>query len=118
DINRLRKAIPKITDETADSINMPLYSDQDYYNDIMEVTGNESDPKLAKHLATKSYETILWMKKNGVEFELNENQYFEKDGNMNFWGGLPVKTKLKGIGLINSLFDAALKLGIDVKYDS
>src|SRR5699024_11182074 len=47
DINRLRKAIPKITDETADSINMPLYSDQDYYNDIMEVTGNESDPKLA-----------------------------------------------------------------------
>ncbi len=63
---------------------MPDYNTEDFYEDILKVTNGESNPELAQFLSNESFETILWMKKQGVEFQLNENQYFEINGNKNF----------------------------------
>ncbi|PTI72781.1 tricarballylate dehydrogenase, partial [Staphylococcus succinus] len=94
------------------------YNTEDFYKDILKVTNGESNPELAKFLSNESFETILWMKKQGVKFQLNENQYFEINGNKNFWGGLPIKTVDKGIGLMNALFKKAQELGIDIIYNA
>src|SRR5699024_2064447 len=110
------QVIPKFTDDAMRNIHMPTYNQHDYYNDLMEVTKNKSDPNLTHHLAAKSFETIMWLKEQGVEFELNENQYFEEGENLRFWGGLPVKTAGKGIGLINTLLKRADAVGIDIYY--
>lgn len=113
------KGIVAITDEEAEKIEMPNYSEEDYYNDIMRVTGNRSEPSLARQLVSKSYETIAWMKDNDITFELiYDNQSFEKNGKRHFWGGLPVKTADKGVGLIKQLNERVSKLGIDVWYES
>lgn len=117
-IQTLQSIIANLTDEKVQNITMPVYHYEDYYNDLMRVTKGESDPKLANQLVSKSLETILWMKKQGVEFELNENQYFEQDGKITFWGGLPVKTCRKGIGLIEALFQRAEDLDIDIWYEA
>jgi tricarballylate dehydrogenase len=118
-LDDIRKVIPSITDEEASKIIMPQYGEEDYYNDILRVTNNQSDPKLAEKLVTNSYETISWMRDQGVSFELiYDNQSFEKDGKRQFWGGLPVKTHNKGIGLIAALNNRAKKLGIEVWYES
>lgn len=117
-IEGLQKVVPELTDDKVKNIHIPIYNDTDYYNDIMKVTQNKSNPLLANHLVSHSYSTILWMKEQGVEFELNENQYFEKDGLSNFWGGLPVKTSGKGIGLIEALFNKAREIGIDIKFET
>lgn len=117
--NNIREIMPEITDDDAEKINMPEYTTEDYYNDLMRVTDGKSDPGLAKQLVEKSFETINWMKKQGVQFELNAgNQSFLKDGKRHFWGGLPVKTKNKGIGLMGSLFKKADELGIAICYDT
>lgn len=113
------KEIVAITEEEAEKIEMPNYSEEDYYNDLMRVTGNRSEPSLAGQLVSKSYETIAWMKDNDITFELiYDNQSFEKDGKRHFWGGLPVKTADKGVGLIKQLNERVSKLGIDVWYQS
>jgi tricarballylate dehydrogenase len=118
-LSDIRKVIPSITDEEASKIIMPQYGEEDYYNDILRVTNKQSDLKLAEKLVTNSYETIAWMRDQGVSFELiYDNQSFEKDGKRQFWGGLPVKTHNKGIGLIAALNNRAENLGIEVWYES
>ncbi|MFL0506848.1 FAD-dependent tricarballylate dehydrogenase TcuA [Ureibacillus sp. 179-F W5.1 NHS] len=119
DLNDIRRIMPELRDEEAEQIVMPKYSTSDYYDDLMRVTDGQSHPKLAKQLVSKSYETIVWMREQGVEFELNyDNQSFKKEGKIHFWGGLPVKTKEKGIGLMKQLFERAKQLNIDVWYES
>ncbi len=118
-LDDIRKIIPELTDEEAEQIVMPEYTQADFHNDLMRVTEGKSDPGLAKQLISKSYETILWMRKHGIKFELNyENQSFEQKGKRHFWGGLPIKTEDKGVGLINSLFNRAIEIGIDIWYGS
>ncbi|QIZ11085.1 FAD-dependent tricarballylate dehydrogenase TcuA [Priestia megaterium] len=118
-LENIRRIIPDITDEEAEKIVMPEYTQSDFYNDLMRVTEGNSDPVLANQLIAKSYETLSWMNNHGIKFELNyENQSFEQDGRRHFWGGLPIKTEDKGVGLIKRLFDRAEKIGIDIWYDS
>jgi tricarballylate dehydrogenase len=119
DLEDIRKIMPELSDEEASTIVMPEYSTSDYYDDLMRVTEGQSQPELANQLVSKSYETILWMREQGVEFELNyDNQSFKKDDKIHFWGGLPVKTKEKGIGLMRALFQRAKEVGIDVWYEA
>jgi len=119
DLDAIRKIMPELTDEEAAQIVMPEYSADDYFNDLMRVTDGQSQPELAKQLVSKSYETIVWMREQGVEFELNyDNQSFKKDDKIHFWGGLPVKTKEKGIGLMKALFNRAKELGIEIWYEA
>ncbi|WP_226036647.1 FAD-dependent tricarballylate dehydrogenase TcuA [Aquibacillus saliphilus] len=118
-LDDLRVVIPNITDEEAAKIVMPSYTKEKYYNDLMEATKKQSDPELANHLVNKSYETIKWMQSHKISFDLiYDNQSFEKNGKFHFWGGLPVKTSRKGVGLIQQLNDRAEELGIDVWYES
>ncbi|SOC37574.1 FAD-dependent tricarballylate dehydrogenase TcuA [Salinicoccus kekensis] len=114
----LSRIIDSLSESELEKIELPEYTEEDYYGDIMKVTQEKSDPALAGHLSSKSYETILWMKEQGVEFQLNENQYFERDGKKVFWGGLPIKTVNKGIGLVEALFEKAEERGIDIWYES
>ena len=119
DLKAIREVIPDMTNEEADLIEMPKYTEADYYNDLMRVTDGKSDHDLANQLVSKSYETIVWMREQGIPFELNyENQSFEQDGKRHFWGGLPLKTVDKGVGLIKQLFLRAEELGIDIQYEA
>ncbi|WP_175987863.1 FAD-dependent tricarballylate dehydrogenase TcuA [Bacillus sp. Marseille-Q1617] len=118
-LDDIRKVVTDLSDEEAEVIVMPDYNEDDYYQDIMRVTKGESQPDLAKQLVDRSFETLVWMKGHGVKFELNyDNQSYEKDGKRQFWGGLPVKTENKGIGLMKQLFSRAEELGIDIWYET
>ncbi|HJG32666.1 MAG TPA: FAD-dependent tricarballylate dehydrogenase TcuA [Jeotgalicoccus aerolatus] len=116
DLDGIRSIVEDLSDE--DNVEMPEYSVQDFHDDLMKVTQGKSNPKLADHLVSKSHETILWMKEQGVKFIMNENQFYETDGKKTFWGGLPVKTDKKGIGLVESLFKKAQENGVEIWYES
>jgi tricarballylate dehydrogenase len=118
-LDSIRNIIPELTDEKAELIIMPEYDEKDYYDDLMRVTSGKSDIGLAKQLVSKSFETILWMRDQGIKFKLNyDNQSFIQDGKRHFWGGLPVKTENKGVGLMKQLFTRVEELGIDIWYES
>ncbi|MEI4768748.1 FAD-dependent tricarballylate dehydrogenase TcuA [Psychrobacillus sp. FJAT-51614] len=118
-LDAIRKIILELSEEEAANIVMPEYSEQDYYDDLMRVTNGKSDPGLGRQLVSKSYETIEWMRDQGIKFELNyENQSFIQEGKRHFWGGLPLKTEDKGVGLIKQLFQRAQEIGIDIWYSS
>ncbi|MGG4152530.1 FAD-dependent tricarballylate dehydrogenase TcuA [Peribacillus muralis] len=117
DLNAIKNIIPDLTEKQSESIVMPAYTESDYYGDLMRVTGGRSNPELALQLVSKSYETVVWMRDQGIKFELNEeNQSFLQDGKRIFWGGLPIKTEDKGVGLMRRLFARTEEMGIDVWY--
>lgn len=118
-IGDIRKIVTDLTEEDVQNIIIPPYKQEDYYNDLMRVTEGKSDPELAKQLVKNSYQTVSWMRDHGVNFELSyENQSFENNGKRQFWGGLPVKTRNKGVGLIQQLNERVKELGIEVFYDA
>lgn len=118
DFTSLQEVLPTMTETECATIDMPIYGETEFMNDLNRVTEGKSNPLLAKQLVSKSFATLKWMKEHGVEFELNENQFYEENGMKQFWGGLPLKTSNKGIGLIQALLKRAEELGIAISYDS
>ncbi|PAF08914.1 tricarballylate dehydrogenase [Shouchella clausii] len=114
----LRAVLPDLDEEQIQQISMPDYGEEAFMADLLRLTDGQTDKKLANQLVSRSFDTIQWMMKQGVQFTVNENQYYEKDGKRQFWGGLPLKTKNKGVGLVQALFQRAEALGIDIKYDA
>ncbi|WP_249869176.1 FAD-dependent tricarballylate dehydrogenase TcuA [Oceanobacillus saliphilus] len=117
-LDEMRKVLPEVTDEQAEKIEMPVYEVSDFHEDLMRVTKGKSEPSLANKLSEDSFETIKWMYKQGVRFDLNENQYFDQGGKLVFWGGLPLKTHRKGMGLIESLFNRLDELNVETLYET
>ncbi len=114
----LRAVLLDLDEEQIQQISMPDYGKEAFMADLLRLTDGQTDKKLANQLVSRSFETIQWMMKQGVQFAVNENQYYEKDGKRQFWGGLPLKTKNKGVGLVQALFQRAEALGIDIRYDA
>lgn len=116
DLANIRKVVP-LTEEQVQQIDMPTYASQDFFDDILTVSQQKSNKELVKKLVENSFSTLEWMHGHGVEFELNyDNQSFKIQDCIQFWGGLPVKTVDKGIGLMRSLFKRCEELGVDVWY--
>lgn len=76
DLNGISKVVDSLSREELSSIDMPKYAQEDFHKDLMDVTQGKSKPELANHLVSESYDTILWMKEQGVNFVMNENQVF------------------------------------------
>ena len=108
-LDMLREVLPDLTDYDSEQIVMPPYTEDDFMNDLMRVTSGKSDIKLARHLISKSFETIKWMYKNGVKFELNyDNQSYEKKENGIFGVVLPLKTSGKVLASSNNFISVLI----------
>src|SRR5260221_3432684 len=74
---------------------------------------------MAELLITKSQETLLWMRGKGIRFApMYSRQAFKHEGKFVFWGGLALEAWGGGPGLVEGLFNALEKNGIDVAYEA
>src|SRR3546814_6420921 len=78
-----------------------------------------SDLDMAEALITRSYETLSWMRGKGVRFQpIWGRQAFKVDGRFKFWGGLTVEAWGGGPGLVEALWQAAARNGIEIRFSS
>src|SRR5882757_3750765 len=95
------------------------YTQDKYYDDLGRLTDYKSNPDMAELLITKSQETLLWMRGKGVRFApMYSRQAFKHEGKFVFWGGLALEAWGGGPGLVEGLFTALEKNGIDVAYEA
>src|SRR3546814_19041311 len=74
---------------------------------------------MAETLITRSYETLSWMRGKGVRFQpIWGRQAFKVDGRFKFWGGLTVEAWGGGPGLVEALWQAAARNGIEIRFSS
>ena len=65
----LRKdVIPDLTPGEAASMEIPPYTEANFYDDLMRVTENLSDPDLADVLVAQSRPTVVWMRSHGIRW--------------------------------------------------
>src|SRR3972149_2515269 len=116
----LRKdVIPDLTPGGAASVEIPPYTEANFYDDLMRVTENLSDPDLADVLVAQSRPTVVWMRSHGIRWILMLGRQSYKVGDRHrFWGGLAVEAVGGGPGLVQALYDRAAALGIEVRYET
>src|SRR5919199_670170 len=87
------------------------YPEAEYFDDLVKVTGGQTDERLAR-LAIRHTATCRdWMREHGVRFQpsLGGTLHLSRT-NAFFLGG--------GKALVNAYYDAAEKLGVAIAYDT
>lgn len=95
------------------------YSEVEFMETLARVTEYRCDPELAGVLTSQSLDVLRWMKSHGVRFALSYGrQAFRHGDGYQFWGGACLEVVGGGVGLVDSLYDEAERLGITVHYSS
>jgi tricarballylate dehydrogenase len=87
------------------------YPEEEFWQDLLKVTGGQTDEKLARLAIRESASFRGWMRHHGVRFQpsLSGTLHLSRT-NAFFMGG--------GKALVNAYYRSAEKLGIDVRYES
>jgi tricarballylate dehydrogenase len=116
-VDDLVRLMPDLTDEEKANTDFGSYTADMFYDDLCRVTQYRTNPRLAETLVSRSFETMLWMRDQGVRFApIYGRQAFKVDGRFKFWGGLTVEAWGGGPGLVDALYRGAERAGIEVAY--
>src|SRR5215468_11561773 len=115
----LAQLIPDISDHELSNVDVGTYTAEQYYDHIGRLTEYRSDPDLTEILITRSFDAGLWMREQGVRFQLGlGRQAFQVNGKFKFWGGLACHIWGGGKELMKALHARARQEGITVLYDT
>ena len=107
----------QLSDADAAKLEVPLYSADDYFNDLRAAGG--SSEKLMRTIAGRSFDTMRWLRDSGIKLEMiTDNQSYEVGGRQRFFGNLNVRACGRGIGLVDSLRAACRKVGVKIAYNT
>ena len=115
----IRAYCPDLTDAECEVSDFGTYTEGKFFEDMGEITQYRTDPDLCELLVTRSRETILWMRDQGVRFFPNfGRQAYRVEGRFKFWGGATIAVQAGGPGLVDALYRAAEQRGVDIVYDA
>jgi tricarballylate dehydrogenase len=87
------------------------YPEEEFWDDLLRVTGGETDEALAKLMIRESKAIVPWLGEQGVKFQPSlEGTLGLGRTNAFFWGG--------GRAMLNTLYRTAESLGVDMRYDT
>ena len=87
------------------------YREDEYWDDLMRVTGGKTDEDLARLTIRESARTLPWMETHGVRFQPSLSGTLSLSRtNAFFLGG--------GKALVNAFYRTAERLGVDILYDT
>jgi tricarballylate dehydrogenase len=110
---------PDLTEEELASSDFGTYTEAQFFDDMGRITNYRTDPTLCEILVTRSRDTLRWMRDHGVRFRPNfGRQAYKVDGKFRFWGGATIAVADGGPGLVDSLFRAAERVGVEIVYDA
>ena len=96
-----------------------IYSEADFFDDMARITQYRTDPEMCEILVRNSRDVMHWLCKQGVRFIPQfGRQSFKVDGKFKFWGGATLAASGGGRGLVDKLYEAAEKAGVEIRYDS
>ncbi|MGH7844544.1 MAG: FAD-dependent tricarballylate dehydrogenase TcuA, partial [Candidatus Binatia bacterium] len=87
------------------------YTEEEFYRDLMQVTGNDTNERLARLTIQISEELGDWMAANGVRWQrpLRGTLHLARS-NLFMLGG--------GKAMMNAYYDSAFRLGVQIAYES
>jgi len=111
--------VPDLTDSDIANSDFGAYTEDAFFDDMFRVTQFRTDPLLVDLLVRNSFETLRWMKAQGVRFQTSHGrQAYKVDGKFKFWGGLACEVWGGGPGLVEMLAKSATQKGIEIRYET
>ncbi|MBM4442163.1 MAG: FAD-dependent tricarballylate dehydrogenase TcuA [Candidatus Rokubacteria bacterium] len=108
-----------LSDEEKAMMDVPLYSEDAYYDDLMRVTEDLADADMALTLVRESQPTMQWMKAQGIRWiPMFGRQAYKVGGKFTFFGNLVLEAVGGGPGLIDMEYESAKKAGVDVRFEA
>ena len=93
------------------SVLVDAYSEQEYFEDLLKVTGGNTDEELARLAIRESQNCLPWMQAHGVHFQPSLSGTLSlARTNAFFLGG--------GKSLVNAYYRLAESLGVEVRYEA
>ncbi|HWI13017.1 MAG TPA: FAD-dependent oxidoreductase, partial [Burkholderiales bacterium] len=119
-VDDVAQLIPDLSDEEKKTHDYGAYTADDYFDDMGRITQYMSDPDLTEILITKSFETLVWLRKKGVRFQpsYGRQSYKIDEKTYKFFGGLVAETWGGGAGLVDNEHAACKREGIKIFYDT
>lgn len=116
-LDDIRRIVPDLSPEDAASTDFGTYTREQFFDELMALSGFKANMPLVEAVVDHSLDTLLWMQSHGVRFLPSYGrQTYRIDGRNVFWGGLTIEASGGGLGLVQSLFTRAEKLGVRIAY--
>ncbi len=97
-------------DAATDTLSGP-YSEEEFWDDLLRVTGGRTDEALAKMMIHESKDMLHWIAGQGVRFQPSLGGTLSLGRTNSFFLG-------GGRAMLNALYLTAEQLGVDVRYDA
>jgi tricarballylate dehydrogenase len=120
-VDDLAQIIPDLTEDEKKTHDYGSYTAEHYYDDMGRITQYRTDPDLCEILISRSFETIVWMRKKGVKFQASYGRQSYKVDNgtrYKFWGGLAAESWGGGAGMVDNEHKACAREGVKIFYET
>lgn len=118
-IDDLIEICPAMADEDFSNVDFGTYSEEQYFDDMFELTDFRTDMDLCEVLVRSSKETAKWVGQQGVRMWPGlGRQAYKVDGKFRFWGGLALHIEGGGAEMLPALYARAQAVGIHVVYEA
>jgi tricarballylate dehydrogenase len=97
-------------DEPTDTLTGP-YTEQEFWDDLLRVTGGETDEELARFMIAESKDILNWIVEQGVRWQPSLGGTLSLGRTNSFFLG-------GGRAMLNALYRTAEELGVEILYDA
>ena len=97
-------------DAATDTLSGP-YTEEEFWDDLLRVTGGNTDEMLARHMIHESKDILQWIPQQGVRFQPSLGGTLSLGRTNSFFLG-------GGRSMLNALYLTAERLGVQVRYDA
>jgi tricarballylate dehydrogenase len=97
-------------DEATGTLTGP-YTEEEYFDDLMRVTGGNTDEELSRFMISESKEMLDWIQEQGVRFQPSLGGTLSLGRTNSFFLG-------GGRAMLNALYLTAERLGVAIEYDA
>ena len=87
------------------------YTEEEFWEDLLRVTGGQTDEELARHMIAESKDVLGWIVEQGVRWQPSLGGTLSLGRTNSFFLG-------GGRAMLNALYLTAEQLGVEVRYDA
>ncbi|MDH5750511.1 MAG: FAD-dependent tricarballylate dehydrogenase TcuA [Rhodospirillales bacterium] len=118
-IEDLQEICTDMTEQEINEVDYGTYTEEQFFDDMFELTKFRTDPDLCEILVRNSFETAKWVSRQGVKLRPGlGRQAFKVDGRFKFWGGLALHIWGGGPDMMKALYDNAESKRIRIYYET
>src|SRR5919205_4538959 len=118
-VEDLVTVLPSLANEDLSNVDFGTYTEEQFFDDMFEVTEYRTDSELCEMLVRNSLKTATWVAQQGVRLQPGlGRQAYKVDGKFKFWGGLALHIWGGGPEMLKALYANAERRQIPILYET